>query len=60
MPMPAELHVYPASRVLNLVDWIPNRHYSGVYGLLKLTLTQILPVELEKVRPTDSLIIQTD
>ena len=31
------------------VTWIPNRHYSGVYGLMKLTLPKTLPADLEKV-----------
>ena len=32
------------------VSWIPNKHYSGVYGLLKLILPRLLPETLEKVR----------
>lgn len=31
------------------VDWIPNSHYSGVYGLMKLTLTKALPEILDRV-----------
>lgn len=31
------------------VSWIPNKHYSGVYGLMKLTLPSTLPVTLDKV-----------
>jgi hypothetical protein len=31
------------------VSWIPNKHYSGVYGLMKLTLPKTLPETLEKV-----------
>ena len=37
------------------VAWIPNKHYSGVYGLLKLTLPSILPSSLERV-----IILDTD
>jgi len=32
------------------VSWIPNRHYSGVYGLMKLILPNILPFNLTKVQ----------
>ncbi|KAJ4947300.1 hypothetical protein JOQ06_009336 [Pogonophryne albipinna] len=30
------------------VSWIPNKHYSGIYGLMKLTLTKALPSDLSK------------
>ena len=43
---------YPAEQVLQDVAWIPNKHYSGVFGLLKLTLPKILPKTLEKVSVT--------
>ena len=36
--------------IKNEVSWIPNKHYSGVYGLLKLILPRLLPETLEKVR----------
>lgn len=32
------------------ISWIPNRHYSGVYGLMKLTLPKTLPASMNKVR----------
>ena len=32
------------------VKWIPNKHYSGVFGLMKLVLTEALPEALDKVR----------
>ena len=38
-----EFKFYAAEPVLADVAWIPNKHYSGVYGLLKLTLPKILP-----------------
>ncbi|XP_040569954.1 xylosyl- and glucuronyltransferase LARGE2s isoform X1 [Lepeophtheirus salmonis] len=28
--------------VSNEVNWVPNKHYSGIYGLLKLTLPKVL------------------
>ncbi|PIK41698.1 putative glycosyltransferase-like protein LARGE1-like [Apostichopus japonicus] len=37
------------------VDWIPNRHYSGLYGLMKLVLTKVLPLDLEK-----TIVLDTD
>ena len=36
------------------VSWIPNKHYSGVYGLMKLTLPKTLPESLEKVIVLDT------
>lgn len=33
---------------------VPNKHYSGVYGLLKLTLPRALPSSLEKVIVLDT------
>ena len=35
------------------IAWIPNKHYSGVYGLLKLTLPRILPSSMAKVIVVD-------
>ena len=46
---------YETEKVVNDVAWIPNKHYSGVFGLLKLTLPKILPASLEKV-----IILDTD
>lgn len=48
---------YPASRLMNEVSWIPNKHYSGVYGLLKLILPRLLPETLEKIIVLDTDII---
>ncbi|XP_032367716.1 xylosyl- and glucuronyltransferase LARGE2s, partial [Etheostoma spectabile] len=36
------------------VSWIPNKHYSGIYGLMKLTLTKALPPDLSKVIVLDT------
>nr|XP_042705149.1 LARGE xylosyl- and glucuronyltransferase 2 isoform X11 [Chrysemys picta bellii] len=36
------------------VSWIPNKHYSGIYGLMKLTLTKALPSNLSKVIVLDT------
>ena len=34
------------------VSWIPNKHYSGIFGLMKLVLTEALPQSLDKVKCT--------
>ncbi|XP_013415637.1 LARGE xylosyl- and glucuronyltransferase 1-like isoform X2 [Lingula anatina] len=36
------------------VAWIPNKHYSGVFGLLKLLLPNTLPTFLDKVIVLDT------
>ena len=43
-----DFRFYAAEPVLADVAWIPNKHYSGVYGLLKLTLPKILPDWLDR------------
>ncbi|XP_065647225.1 xylosyl- and glucuronyltransferase LARGE2s isoform X2 [Hydra vulgaris] len=45
---------YDAEKLKADVDWIPNTHYSGVYGLMKLTLTRALPEFLSKVIVLDT------
>ena len=45
---------YLADNVVSEVHWIPNKHYSGVYGLLKLTLPRALPGTLDKVIVLDT------
>ncbi|KAJ8047746.1 LARGE xylosyl- and glucuronyltransferase 2 [Holothuria leucospilota] len=46
---------YMAEDYKSDVDWIPNRHYSGLYGLMKLVLTKVLPSSLEK-----TIVLDTD
>lgn len=36
------------------VSWIPNKHYSGIYGLMKLVLTKTLPSDLHRVIVLDT------
>ena len=31
------------------MSWIPNKHYSGIFGLMKLVLTEALPQSMDKV-----------
>ncbi|KAH9488917.1 LARGE xylosyl- and glucuronyltransferase 1 [Bulinus truncatus] len=45
---------YPADSVKPDISWIPNRHYSGVYGLMKLTLPKTLPSDMNKVIVLDT------
>lgn len=46
---------YLADNVVPDVSWIPNTHYSGVYGLMKLTLPKVLPESLQK-----AIVLDTD
>ncbi|XP_048828559.1 xylosyl- and glucuronyltransferase LARGE2s isoform X1 [Brienomyrus brachyistius] len=45
---------YDADDLKSEVSWIPNKHYSGIYGLMKLTLTKALPTDLTKVIVLDT------
>ena len=46
---------YSAESLKNNVSWIPNAHYSGVFGLMKLLLPSILPPSIDRV-----IIVDTD
>ncbi|XP_025034676.1 xylosyl- and glucuronyltransferase LARGE1 isoform X3 [Pelodiscus sinensis] len=45
---------YDADELKSEVSWIPNKHYSGIYGLMKLVLTKTLPSNLERVIVLDT------
>ncbi|KAM3966037.1 xylosyl- and glucuronyltransferase LARGE1 [Aphomia sociella] len=45
---------YNAQNWLPQVRWIPNSHYSGIYGLVKLLFPSILPNTLKQVIVLDS------
>ncbi|XP_034249956.1 LARGE xylosyl- and glucuronyltransferase 1-like isoform X1 [Thrips palmi] len=49
-----EVSFYLADSVVPDVSWIPNKHYSGVYGLMKLTLPKVLPSSLQRVIVLDT------
>ncbi|KFD69737.1 hypothetical protein M514_09655, partial [Trichuris suis] len=52
---------YNRSGTLEEVAWIPNRHYSGLFGLTKLVLTEILPRSIDKILVLDSdVLVLTD
>nr|XP_055210724.1 xylosyl- and glucuronyltransferase LARGE2 isoform X4 [Gorilla gorilla gorilla] len=45
---------YHADQLKPQVSWIPNKHYSGLYGLMKLVLPSALPAELARVIVLDT------
>ncbi|XP_004627347.1 LARGE xylosyl- and glucuronyltransferase 2 [Octodon degus] len=40
---------YDAEQLKPKISWIPNKHYSGLYGLMKLVLPDVLPPGLAQV-----------
>lgn len=46
MPCPSHLQTQ--------ISWIPNKHYSGLYGLMKLVLPGALPLDLARVIVLDT------
>ncbi|XP_036391265.1 LARGE xylosyl- and glucuronyltransferase 2-like isoform X2 [Megalops cyprinoides] len=49
-----QVSFYDTDELKSEVAWIPNKHYSGIYGLMKLTLTKALPSDLTKVIVLDT------
>lgn len=49
-----QVSFYDADQLKSEVSWIPNKHYSGIYGLMKLTLTKTLPPDLSQVIVLDT------
>ncbi|KAL4225615.1 Xylosyl- and glucuronyltransferase large2 [Mactra antiquata] len=49
-----EWSFYPTDIMRQDIDWIPNKHYSGIYGLMKLVLPKYLPEYLQKVIVLDT------
>lgn len=49
-----EVSIYSAEEAAKQVSWIPNFHYSGIYGLLKLTLTEALPPHVDRIIVLDT------
>ncbi|XP_022363252.1 LARGE xylosyl- and glucuronyltransferase 2 isoform X4 [Enhydra lutris kenyoni] len=45
---------YDAEELKPHVSWIPNKHYSGLYGLMKLVLPAALPPDLARVIVLDT------
>ncbi|CAO2579821.1 Xylosyl- and glucuronyltransferase LARGE2 [Lemmus lemmus] len=48
------IRFYDAEELKPLISWIPNKHYSGLYGLMKLVLPSILPLSLAQVVVLDT------
>lgn len=49
-----DISFYPLSAAIRAVEWVPNNHYSGIFGLSKLTLASILPTSLSAVIVLDT------
>lgn len=49
--------LYGAETWVPRVSWVPNKHYSGVYGLLKLILPDAMRVERVLVLDTDVTVL---
>lgn len=49
-----DVSFYLTDNIQGEVSWIPNKHYSGIFGLMKLTLPKILPDTLHKVIVLDT------
>ncbi|XP_073072568.1 xylosyl- and glucuronyltransferase LARGE2 isoform X9 [Manis javanica] len=45
---------YDADELKTQISWIPNKHYSGLYGLMKLVLPGALPLDLARVIVLDT------
>ncbi|KAK6191618.1 hypothetical protein SNE40_003262 [Patella caerulea] len=45
---------YPAEDIKSDISWVPNHHYSGIFGLMKLTLPKLLPKDRDKVIVLDT------
>ncbi|XP_021119912.1 LARGE xylosyl- and glucuronyltransferase 2 isoform X2 [Heterocephalus glaber] len=45
---------YDADQLKPHISWIPNKHYSGLYGLMKLVLLSVLPPGLAQVIVLDT------
>ncbi|XP_049980299.1 xylosyl- and glucuronyltransferase LARGE2 isoform X5 [Alexandromys fortis] len=48
------IRFYDAEELKPWISWIPNKHYSGLYGLMKLVLPSILPLSLARVVVLDT------
>ena len=50
--------MYPLDQeLLDAVLWIPNAHYSSIFGLLKVLLPKILPIDSIIVLDTDMIVL---
>ena len=49
--------LYPVEGLQKEIEWIPNAHYSGYFGLMKLVLLNILPVDSVITLDTDITVV---
>ena len=50
--------LYPLTDdLIEEVEWIPNAHYSSIFGLLKVLLPKILPIDSVIVLDTDMIVL---
>ncbi|CAH8837704.1 unnamed protein product [Trichobilharzia szidati] len=55
------VYYYHLEEYENKVSWIPSTHYSGIFGLSKLLIPEILPDSVEKVISLDiDLLVNSD
>ncbi|KAF8375344.1 hypothetical protein PRIPAC_81773, partial [Pristionchus pacificus] len=53
--------IYDLERHKDRVDWIPSKHYSSVYGLIRLAIPEILPDSVKEVLFLDTdLVVLND
>ena len=45
---------YDITNHINNVRWVPNSHYSGVYGLMKLVFPNVVPDYIDKIIVLDT------
>lgn len=56
-----EVSFYLTDNLAPDISWVPNKHYSGVFGLMKLTLNKALPASLNQVIVLDTdITVATD
>lgn len=59
--VPVEVSFYLTDNLAPDISWVPNKHYSGVFGLMKLTLNKALPSSLNQVIVLDTdITVATD
>ena len=46
--------LYRTENIQHRITWIPNLHYSGLYGLMKLVLPRLLPLSVTEVIVMDT------
>ncbi|CAH8519042.1 unnamed protein product [Schistosoma bovis] len=56
-----DVYFYQLELYLHKISWIPSTHYSGLFGLSKLLIPEILPESVEKVINLDvDLLVNSD